>query len=265
MARKDKANINELTSEHQLYIRASVGDQYTEVAIKLANLTDEQQEQVKRRVNGYYIALDVVVSEYQKKMQVISFQHHKADLALIALIGNDLFKWDGINVDMMVLNDGTKVHVLVLRAPEGLRYNRRRGIRVNIDRRMEIRQNDVTYNILVRDISYCGIGLQELGDSKLNMKDPFVLFLTENDGKRDVLIGKITGRVVRQEKLENGMTISGCITADSNHSFLQKYVATKQMELVSGKSKFKSIERNATGDDWKKNVADMLIEATDSD
>lgn len=254
--------LSDITTESHLSIRAVIEDNETEVPIKMAVLEDADIMELNRAIHEPFIPLEVVVQEYEKKMQVVSFHHHQAKLSLVAVHEDELYIWNNIRVEFHTLNSGKKVHLLVTMSNVGEKYNRRRGVRIDFHRHMDVRQNGKNLNILVKDISYCGIGFIEFGESKLDPNAPFVLMLTDEEDGNKVLVGKITGKVIRQETTEGGVTLSGCIVAKDHYAFLQKYLAIKQLEQIRGKPSYKSVQKMDESEDWKNNVKKRLEKET---
>ncbi len=253
----DTIKIQDLTSESSLSILALIDDKQTEVPIKMAVLTEDEMDEDSSIINGPFVPLDVIVHEMDKKFAVISFQNARADIQLIAVHDGEIYKWDNVMVTMIQLENGKKIHLCKLQNSKGTKFNRRRGVRLPLDQAMEVQQKGTTYKVIVRDLSYCGIGLLERGESKLDVKEPFILFLSERNKDKEVIVGKITAKIIRQEKTENGDTISGCITAKGHYNFLQRYIAIKQMERIKGES-MNGVQRTCNNENWRYTTAKEL-------
>jgi len=254
----EKLSINSLREGANVSLRALLDGKYTDIPISIAQVEDEERLELNKKINCPYVALDVIVQEWQKKFMVVSFQQKEAQIALVAVHEKGIFKWDNVKVDMFVLESGKRVHVVRVMSEYGERFNRRRGVRIDFGKNMDVRQGGKTHRLLVKDISYCGVGFVEYGESQLSADEPFVLFLSDEEDGKDVLVGKFTGKMVRQDVLENGVTISGCIFASDHYPFLQKYLAVKQMQQINSKFKYKSVTKYDEGKDWKTNTVKQL-------
>ena len=251
--------LSELNFESSLSLMAELEGGQTDIPITRAELSEDEYNEIEATVGARFIPLEVIVQEYEKKFAVISFQNSKAKLSLIAFHENELYKWDNVVVDRVQLQSGKSIHLVKVPNPNGSKFNRRRGVRIDIGRYMEIEQKNKNFNVLIKDLSYCGLGIMEKGESKIDVNEPFTLHLTESRGSENRLVAKIVAKVIRQEEIEGGYIKSGCIIAKGHYNFLQRYVATKQMENLQGKSGgYSDVMRADNSDNWKKSIAKQL-------
>ena len=253
-------DIEELNSEAMLSLMAIIEGKQVELPLTMAQLSGEEKAELQNRIKGSILALEVVMMEGAERPTIINFKNAAAEMTLYAVVGEDAYRWDNVRIGLLQLKTGRRVHVLKPVISAGQKHNRRKGLRLDMDITMEILQDGRKVNVLVQDISYCGLRILERGGSQLDKEQPFIVALIDdNKGERKPVIN-LDAKIVRQKVFENGDVESGCIIAKGQQDFLQRYVAIKQMERIRGGVVYKTIARTDTTEDWKKNTAEKLSE-----
>ena len=253
-----KMHILSITPNDTLSIMASFEKKKYELPTEYTKLTPEEYEEIKAKVSGDFLPLKNVLHMWQEKLREVSFRGTLAQLDLIAITDNGLFCWNDVKVYKYDFASGKSVHVVYPKSPIGDKFNRRRGVRISVDRIMEVEQDGHTFLTFVRDLSYCGVSLSEMTDERLDPEKKFVLHFTEETGDGEKYIGDFEGKIVNQKEKENGQIVSGCVLASYHASFLQKYIATKQIESLRGHQPTDGITKNMTGENWELDLAEAL-------
>ncbi len=261
MGKEEKINISNITPDDNICVTALMDNKKLELPVQYANLSEEQSQLIHRIYGDKILPLELIVKEVNGEAHTVSFDSKNSILQFVVVNKQGVFKWDNIKVKKHSFQDGKSIHIITAVNPEGKKHNRRRGVRVSIDTRMTIEQNDVKYIVLVRDISYCGFSFINLSPDEFDPNMPFLLHLTERDGDKSFLVGKFVGKVLRQQEQENSPTIYGCMLSGKHAGKLQKYVALKQVEFLSGKKQYAEIRKTSTSEDWKAEVAEALSES----
>ena len=102
----------------------------------------------------------------------------------------------------------------------------------------------------------------EKKESKIKKGVPFVLSLTETEGEEEKLVCKIVAKKINEREPSKGIIVSGCVISSQNADFLQRYVAMKQLEQLNGKKQQFSIQRVASGDEFRTKMAEVFEEAS---
>ncbi|SFH57354.1 PilZ domain-containing protein [Pseudobutyrivibrio sp. OR37] len=231
--RLQKIHIVRITKDDTISILATVNDRLLELPLTYAELTVGEKEELIDRYGAQVLAVGNILKMWQDKINEIHVKGKISKLDLIDVNPYGVFKWDNVKINKCVLKTGKLIYVITPKSSEGARYNRRRGVRIKIDKPMTVEQNEKFYTVIVKDISYCGVAIEELGVSKLDTKQEFILHFSETDlDGNDKPVGEFWGRVKTQKNNENGSVVSGCVFSADHASFLQKYIATKQIERM---------------------------------
>lgn len=259
-----KLHINDVKASDRITVIAMMDNKKIELPAKFAELTEEERGELS--VYGKNIlAVEGIVQEKEKELYIVSFTGHVSVLESIVINEDGVFKFDYVQIKKHELKSGKVIHVIVAINPEGKRYNRRRGIRINLDTSMTIEQGEQKFVVLVRDMSYCGVGFVNLSPEEIDRKKPFILNLVEKDEDKSFTVGKFIGKVHRVYEQENGSTTYGCIIAEKHAEFLQRYIALKQMEAINGKKAFNSLQKTSENENWRADVASALNELLTED
>lgn len=253
-----KLNISDVTSEANISIIGVLDNKKMELPTEYANLTEAEIQELDEKFSDY-LALETILKQWQEKLQEVSFKGTVSKIDLIVINSDGVYHWENVKIIRYVLQSGKSIHIATVRNPEGERYNRRRGIRININKKMKVIQDDKVYPVIVKDLSYCGVAIEELNGSEIDKDKAFVLMLTDTDADGvEFLVAKLTGRVNNQKETGNGSVVSGCILAADHASDLQRYIANKQIAEIRGMNVGKKIKKNVVGDNWKKEIAIQL-------
>lgn len=256
--------IADITKDYTLSIIATLDSKTIEMPAEYAKLSSEEVSEIEKRFGPDIIPLENIMTKIQEKMLEVSFKGHVSTLDLVAVSEEGVFKWAHAKVYRVKLATGKEINLLTSKQRFGEKFNRRRGVRIDLDKAMKIEQQDQTYTVVVRDLSYCGVSFVEPNGAQVQKGMPFTLHLSENSEDGEKLIGAFTGKILNQRTLDSGAVVSGCILSASHASFLQRYIATKQMEEISGKRKKDAgIKKTATGEDWQLKLADALEASLD--
>lgn len=258
-ARNTKLNIADITPDSTISIVATMDNRKVELPAEYAKLTEEEIVELEEKYGKKILPLDNIKNKWQDKMKEVDFKGTLSKLSLIVICKAGIFHWENVKIAKYTLNTGKTIHAVVSRRLDGDRYNRRRGVRINIDKVMEVEQGEKVYSVIVRDLSYCGVGFVEPLGAQLDENQEFILHLIDEDDEgEEVLVAKIRGRINNRKDFGNGGVLNGCTIAADHASFLQKYIATKQIEAIRGKRPRKKIEKNLTGENWKEKIVDAL-------
>lgn len=260
---KKTLSISEINKDTTLSVVATLDGKKLELPIDYANVSPMEMGEIKEHYGNLIIPLNDVVKQWQEKMFEVSFRGHLSKLELLAINTKGVYHWDDINIYKVKLTTGLSVNLLKVKVPEGEKFNRRRGVRIALDKRMDIEQNGEIFRVIVRDLSYCGLGFIEPGESKVNVGVPFILFLAEDTKDGEKLIGKFKGKVINQRELPAGGVFSGCVLSADHSTFLQRYIAMKQMEQLGGRNREADVQKNVTGKNWKNTIVNSLMESLD--
>ena len=257
-ASETKMNISDIPKESTLVIVAADGKKKMELPAEFAELSSAEQSEIEVKFSNDVIVIENIMQQWQEKLVEVSFEGKISDLELIAVTKAGVFRWKKIRVYKYKLSNERNVQLIYSKKLEGEKYNRRRGVRVILDRRMDVEQNGQSYSVVVKDLSYCGVSFLEPLGSQINPEEPFILKLSEDSEKGDEIVASIKGKILHQREAESGGVFSGCVLSPEHAAYLQKYVAIKQMERISGKRQYQGVTKLMTGEDWELDMADAL-------
>ena len=261
MNEKKAVNINlcDLNQEATLSVIGSLDNKKIELPTEYAILSESEMQELKKRVGLYFVPLENILKIWQDKLQEVKFTGSVSKLSFIAITKDGVYHWENVKIIKHVFNSGRSIHVVLCANPVGEKYNRRRGVRINIDKMMNVEQNGQIYPVIVRDLSYCGIAFLEQAQAAVDPDKAFVINLTDtNEDGEDYLVAKLTGRINNQKDYDEGRILCGCILAADHASELQRYIANKQIEAIRGKKIGKRISKNVSGDNWQEEVINKL-------
>ena len=252
--------LSNIKKDYTLSIVATLKGKKLDLPLEYAELTDEEYNELTEKYGKEILPLEPIVRQWEEKLLEISFKGHESVLELFVVTNEEVFQWTAVKVFRINLSTGRYINMIISDLICGKKYNRRRGVRINIDKVMNLMQEGENFHVIVKDLSYCGVGFFELGEGMVKKGVPFILHLTETgeDGE-DKLVGKLVGKILHQRK-DAGGVFSGCILSTKHAAFLQRYIAMKQMEQISGRKQNFSISHNASGEDWKSEIVDRLNE-----
>ena len=256
--KKMQLHIMDVKPTDSISITAMLESKKVELSATYAELTEEQTAFLNVNYGNHYLPVELITQKINGEERPVSFDEHNSALKVVVVNPDGVFKFENVLIRKVTLPQDRTFHLINAVSTIGIRYNRRRGVRVNVDSRMEIDQSDNKIIILVREISYCGFSFINLSPTDIDIDRPFLLNLIERDGDKSFLVGKFIGKVHRVEESKEGNTIYGCILAEKHAAQLQKYVAMKQMEAVSGKKSFADIQKISTSESWRQEVAEAL-------
>ncbi len=257
--KKQQLHISEVKPTDSIAVTAMMDSKKVEISCTYAELTEEQTEFLNVNYGNHYLPVELITMEVNGEVVPVTFQGQNSVLQVVVVNPDGVFKFENILIRKTTLPGDKTFHLINAVSTLGIRYNRRRGVRVNVDTRMELEQGEEKFIILVREISYCGFSFINLSQKDVDPSRPFVLNLIERDGDKSFSYGKFIGKVHRTEEVKGGSTIYGCVLADKHADQLQKYVAMKQLELLTGKKAFaEDIQKTSNSDRWRAEVADAL-------
>ncbi len=263
--KKKELTISEVKPENSIEVTALMDNKQVDIPVTYANVTEEEVNTLTTIFGKNFIPIELIMHDVNGQSVPVSFEKQNSVLQIVVVSSNGVFKFKNVRIVKQEFKNGRVLHVIHVLTPKGIPYNRRRGVRVNIDTRMEIEQNDEKFQVLVREISYCGFSFINLSPNEFNEKQQFLLVLIERDGDKHFTVGKFIGKVHRVEKAPNGANIYGCILHEKHAAKLQKYVAMKQLEFLNGKKAFFDIQKNSNGENWRADVADALKTSLDDE
>lgn len=250
-------HISEITPEATISVIGTLDNKKMELPTEYAHLTPDEANELDIKFGEGYLPLESILQYWQDRLMEVSFKGHESKIDLIAITKNGLYRWENISVRKYELSTGKSVHIVTAPNHYGSKYNRRRGVRIKIDRVMNVEQDDNMYSVIVKDLSYCGVAFTEPLGAQLDSKRPFILHLVENGDDGEVLIGKFACEIRNQKEEESGAVTSGCIIYADHAPFLQRYIANKQIEEIRGK-KVDPLTKNSYSKEWKRDVAEAF-------
>ena len=259
--KEKKLKVTDINSKVTLSVIATLDNKKVELPVDYAKLTAAEAVEVKANYGDMVIPLEDIVKQWQEQVLQVSFKGHLSLLELVAVDNEGVYLWDKVQIYKVKLSTGKRLNLLQVNTVEGERYNRRRGVRIAVDKNMEIQQDGELYSVRVRDLSYCGVGFIEPDVSHLKIGVPFILFLSEDSETGEKQLGRFVGKVINQRELPNGGVFDGCIISSQHSAFLQRYIARKQIEQIKGRTASGTVKRNVTGADWKNKIVDSLVES----
>ena len=254
-----KLNLADLSKEATISVVASMDNKKIELPTEYAVLNDEEEKELTERFKDKYLPLENILKLWQDKLREVEFSGTLSKLSLIAITKEGVFHWENVKINKYTLQNGRHIHVAFSSNPVGEKYNRRRGVRINIDKRMNIEQNGEKISVIVRDLSYCGIAFVESAEIPVDPDKAFTINLidTDEDGN-EYLVAKLTGRINNQKEIDDGKILCGCILAADHASDLQRYIANKQIEAIRGKRLGKRLTKSVSGKNWQEKLIDEL-------
>ncbi len=255
--KKKSLHINEVAPGNSITVTAIQGKKQLDIQAIYAELTEAEKKALDEIYGDKYIPIELITEEVDGETFSVNFMQQNSKVEVVAVHGDGVFKFSNVRILKFNFDDGKSIHLIHGLNPKGVPCNRRRGVRINLDTRMELEQDKERLPILVREISYCGFSFINLSKKDINLNNPFILNLMEHDEGKTYSIGRFVGKVHRVQKVEGGHDIYGCILADKHAATLQKYIAMKQLEFLNGK-KMKSVEKNSNSDNWRAEIADAL-------
>lgn len=256
-----KLTIREIDKDITLSVIATLDNKKLELPVDYAHISDSELVEIRAKYGENIVPLEDVVQEWKRKLFKVSFKGHLSKLDLMAINTEGVFIWENVKIYKVILASGKNVNLLKSDRDEGVKFNRRRGVRIALDKSMDIQQDGEIHKVVVRDLSYCGVGFIEYSEtSNIKMGEPFELFLVEDTKDGENLVGKFTGKVINQRELPAGGIFNGCVLSAAHSNFLQRYIAMKQLEQISGKKRPATIQKNVTGDNWKGIIVESLAE-----
>ncbi|MBR4708069.1 MAG: hypothetical protein IKP29_08445 [Pseudobutyrivibrio sp.] len=230
-------SIADLGSKVTVSVIADVGQQKIELPAERASLSTEELSLVKAKYGQNVFPLDDVINKWQEKIKAAKIKGKIGKLDFLVITSFGVFRWEDIKLYKFKLESGRLVYVVVAAEELGERYNRRRGIRIGIDKVMDVEQMDNMYSVIVKDISYCGVAILEPMGAQIDPDDYFLLHLIDydQDGQTHP-VAEITAKIANQKVNEDGSVFSGCSILADHASFLQQYIANKQIEELRAKN-----------------------------
>jgi len=254
----EKVYLSNIDDNAILSVYASADNKTVEINVKYTNLNDIELEDFVSKFSKNALPLEPILQMWEEKLMAVSFEGKKTGVELVAVLNSQVYRWKAIRIIKYKLPTGRDINVVLPTYFVGEKYNRRRGVRVPLDKLMSVEQDDSIYPVIVKDLSYCGVAVSELGTKNINPDKPFILRLVENVDGQDVFVGNFVAKVVNQME-NNGNTVYGCELASKHAGFLQKYIARKQMEILNGGRCIPRIQKiNNDEATWKADTANDL-------
>ena len=184
-----KLNIVYVTSAATISVMAYSGSRKIELPVEYANLSIEDQNKLDEKYAGKVLPLNSILDKWKSKLSAANFDGKFNKFDLIAMTSNGIFKWNDVKIYKSSMFEGREVYLVFPSNVLGEKYNRRQGVRINIDRVMDVEQDDFFYSVIVKDLSYCGVGIVEPLGAQINPEKSFTLHLTEEteDGQEVLL------------------------------------------------------------------------------
>lgn len=261
MIERSKILINAITSAFTLSVIAYVETKKIELPVEYAHITEVEMLEVRKRFGNLVLPLENVVKTWEERLLAASINERLKSLDLIAINGEAAYLWNNVKIYKTKLSNGRVINILKPIRVEGERFNRRKGVRIALNKTMLIQQEGKFYSVLVRDLSYCGLGFVVSGNSEIQTGSKFIFFLTEQKGDADKVIGKFIGKIINNRELPNGDTFYGCVLSSEHAAFLQRYIARKQMEELSVTRNHLSTNQIVPSENLKEQYIDALLDS----
>ena len=256
-----KMTIADIIPSDTLTVLATLGKKKVELPVEYAVLSEAEKTALDEKYGSRVVPLENILTRLQEKVVEISFKGNISKLELLVVNSNGVFHWDNVKVYKTKTSEGKDIHIIFSSREEGEKYNRRRGVRIPLDERMEIEQDGDKFPVVVRDISYCGMSFIEPDGKEVEPGTIFTLYLTEKDEEGEKLIGTFDAKILNKRTIKTGQVICGCVISAEYAAMLQKFVIIKQMEKVRGRKSQKIITKVKTGEYWKDDLAEELNES----
>ena len=258
-----KFYISDISQEATISVVATLGNKKIELPAKYAILNPDEQQELISKYDNKVVPLENILKMWQDKLKAINFKGTLSKLELLVITKDgSIYHWENVKIIKYTLASGKSIHILFSKRLEGEKYNRRRGIRINIDKVMDIEQGEEMHSVIVRDLSFCGVAFIEPLRLKLDLQKPFVLHLVDEDDEgNELVIGKIHGYIINIKEDESGGVLYRCNIDAKHYAFLQKYIANKQIEAIRGRRLTKRVEKITTGEYWQEDLAEALKES----
>ena len=258
-----KFYISDITQEATISVVATLDNKKIELPTKYAILNPDEQQELISKYDNKVVPLENILKMWQGNLKAINFKGTLSKLELLVITKDGcIYHWENVKIIKYTLATGKSIHVVISKRLEGEKYNRRRGIRINIDKVMDIEQGEEMHSVIVRDLSYCGVAFIEPLRLKLDLQKPFVLHLVDEDDEgNELVIGKIHGYIINIKEDESAGVLYRCNIDAKHYAFLQKYIANKQIEAIRGRRLTKRVEKIMTGEYGQEDLAEALKES----
>ena len=202
---KKELKISEIQKDFKLSIVAGINTKKVELPVDYAILSEDEQNEVQTKYGLEALPLDPIMKQLEEKILEISFADHSSNLELVVVTTEDVFYWPSVKIFRIKLSSGRKINILTSDLACGKKFNRRRGIRIDLDKLMTIEQAGESVPVIVKDLSYCGVGFFEPGTGRVQRGMPFILHLTESGKDGDDVVCKLTGKILHQREEAGGI------------------------------------------------------------
>ena len=214
--KKQQLHISEVTPSDSIAVTAMMDGKKVEISCTYAELNEEQKTFLDVNYGNHYLPVELITTELNGEEVPVTFKDQDSVLQVVVVNPDGVFKFENILIRKTTLPGDRTFHLINAVSTIGIRFNRRRGVRVNVDTRMELEQGEEKFIILVRELSYCGFSFINLSQNDVDKDKPFILNLIERDGDKSFSYGKFIGKVHRVEEVSGGSTIYGCILAEKH-------------------------------------------------
>ncbi|WP_176761836.1 PilZ domain-containing protein [Pseudobutyrivibrio sp. YE44] len=240
-----------------------LGKKKIELPAEYASLSEAEHKELFDKYGTRVVPIENILTHLQEKIVEVSFKgNHLSDTELLAVTSVGVFRWKNVKIFKVTLTTGKVIHIIFSAREDGEKFNRRRGVRLNLDKQMDIELNGERFKAVVRDISYCGMSFVKPEGLEIEPGMPIVLHLSElADDEDDRVVGAFEGKVLNKRIISSGAEVCGCVISAEHAAFLQRYIAIKQMERASGKRSEKTLTKVKTGEYWQNDLAEVLNES----
>lgn len=258
MEMKNTLTIQKIDAQVTLSIIANLDNKKIELPVKYSLVSENELASLKSVYGEDILPIDDIVKEWEEQIFKVTFRGRLSKIDLVAVDTEGVYRWGDIKIFKVKLATGRNIQLIKVNNPDGERFNRRRGVRVDLDRRMRIDVDTGAHTVLVKDLSYCGVSFVRPQGVEFPNGKQFLLHLTDFDSKGEqVELARLICKVINFRE-DKGEPVYGCVISAKHSQYLQRYIAKKQMEEISGKREFVGYQRAVEGDDWQLKVAKAL-------
>lgn len=219
----DTLSVNYIKKTDDIILYAERANKKVEFNLKFASVTMEDYIEIKNKVGINFIPIEVVVTEWKKKIAIISFLNAKANMYVVVTRGAKAYRWNQIDIKMLTLKSGKRVHVILTKSNKVKGFDRRKGTRHEINRVMRVSQGEASKLVTITDLSYTGMSFDEPAGDIFDSSEPIVLELS--NPKTAKVVAKVPMAIVRRIKHEDGSVTTGCKTTTEYYLPMTKYIS----------------------------------------
>lgn len=232
--------INEIPPETEITILVHRGLNNVTFTTKTVAIADETELKLfaqlqKKDPNNFFTVVEIIKEEDK----VVGFPVGNIQYVLDCIVDSKPYLFSDIQINAIKLPTGNEYHIIFCRKNMNP-YNRRQEFRLwlGIDGIAQLGLNKAARDVIIKDISFNGIGFVTGKDYECNIGDVAHISFSDkmvNRTTREVteLKFSLAAKVMQIRDVDEKTKHIGCrIVNKSRSSDIEKYIATKQMERM---------------------------------